>query len=99
MRLALGVVALVAALQCCCLGTFAEPESLLDVAAKKAVEESVGVPVGEAWKDIYDFVVRRRGSRLVKYLRFLVSTSVGSFPHVFPFHVCFFVEYSSLLAH
>ena len=67
-------MALVALMQCS--NTFlpanAEGEKLLDVAAKKAVEESVAVPVGELWRDIYSLLVRQKGAEAARRLRYLV---------------------------
>ncbi|KAL8425390.1 hypothetical protein Efla_003618 [Eimeria flavescens] len=72
MRLTAFAVALVAALQCFCLGVHADdgPPPLADVALKKLVEESVGTPVAEFWKDLYEALVRKKGSQFLRKLRY-----------------------------
>lgn len=80
MRLVLGVVALLATLQCCCSGADAEGSTLVDAAIKKAVQESVGVPVSEFWKDFYGAVVRQKGARAARRLRYLVRRALREAP-------------------
>ncbi|CDJ32450.1 dense-granule antigen DG32, putative [Eimeria mitis] len=73
MRLIVGLVGLVAVLQCCPLAAVAEGDKMLDVAAKKAVEESVAAPLSEFWKDLYDLVVRKQGSKAARRLRYMFA--------------------------
>ena len=85
MRFAVAAVALVATLQCYSAGVSASaaPSAtpLQDAAAKKAVEELVAVPIDLMWKDVYEALVHKKGSRALRKLRFLVSSFrvVGSF--------------------
>lgn len=46
------------------------PPDLGQVALKKAVEESVGTPLSEFWKDLYDFLVRKQGAKALRRLRY-----------------------------
>lgn len=79
MRFAVAAVAFVAAFHVYSVGNdcFVEAgddgPALWSVAAKKAVEQSVGTPLDELWKDVYDVVVRQKGSRALRRLRYRVS--------------------------
>lgn len=65
-------VALVSLFQCRIIGTTAgdPPVDYTQVALKKAVEESVAAPLSEFWKDIYDFLVRKKGAQALRRLRY-----------------------------
>lgn len=52
----------------------------MDAAIKKAVQESVGVPVSEFWKDFYGAVVRQKGARAARRLRYLVRRALREAP-------------------
>lgn len=79
MKIATVPLALVAVLQCYSVAVFGgdPPPSLMDAAAKKAAEEFVAVPIGEAWRDIYDSLVRKKGSKLARKMRFALAGTLG----------------------
>lgn len=75
MRYGLLAVALLSLFQCRVIGAAAGdgPVDYTQVALKKAVEESVGTPLSEFWKDFYDFLVRKKGARALRRIRYAVS--------------------------
>ncbi|KAL8275501.1 hypothetical protein Esti_000452 [Eimeria stiedai] len=78
MRFAAVAVALVATLQCLCVVEGGDSPSLSEVAAKKLVEESVGAPVSEFWKDVYETLVRKHGSSALRALKFKMASVLGN---------------------
>ncbi|KAL8454813.1 hypothetical protein Emed_000064 [Eimeria media] len=78
MRFAAVAVALVATLQCFCVVEGGDgPPPLSEVAMKKLVEESVGTPTAEFWKDVYQALVRDRGSELLRALKYKTAGMLG----------------------
>lgn len=75
MRCGAFAVALVSLFQCRLMGAAAgdPPPSLGQVALKKVVEESVGTPLSEFWKDLYDFLMRKQGGKALRRLRYAAA--------------------------
>lgn len=79
MRFVAPTLALVALLQCFAFNTAGADELILsDVAAKKAVEELVGVPLDEFLKDSYDVVFRKKGGEALRRLRYRLAKILGN---------------------
>ncbi|KAL8455231.1 hypothetical protein Emag_000934 [Eimeria magna] len=78
MRFAAVVVALVATLQCFCVTAGGEgPPPLSEIALKKLVEDSVGAPVSEFWRDVYQVLVRKQGSAALRKLKYKTAGIFG----------------------
>lgn len=46
----------------------------------KAAEEFVATPVQEAWKDLYEALVRKKGGRMLRKVKYQVSYLLTGFP-------------------